>query len=230
MLSIDALYYVFLITGFTVGFGHCIGMCGPIVISFSLNLKERKMFFPHLFYNTGRITTYAVMGGTMGITGSFTVVASRIAIFQKGVLIFSGLLIIFMGILMSRWMTLGTIFNADSNLSGFISKGYRKLSEVGSVMTYFPLGMLLGLLPCGPVYTALIAAARIGMETKTSLQGFLKGMGLLVPFGIGTFPALMMVAKLADLGWLKSRAVIYKAGAVIMIVLGVYFVVKGIRY
>ncbi len=166
----------------------------------------------------------------MGITGSFTAVTSRIAVLQKAVMIFSGLLIIFMGILMSGWITLVTIFNADSNLSGFISKGYRKLSKARSVMTYFPLGMLLGLLPCGPVYTALIAAARIGMETKASLQGFLKGMGLMVAFGIGTVPALMMVAKLADFGWLKSRVVIYKAGSVIMIVLGVYFVVKGIRY
>ena len=230
MLSIDALYYIFLATGFTVGFGHCIGMCGPIVVSLSLNLKERKIFFPHFFYNAGRITTYAIMGGVMGMTGSFTAVTSRMAGFQKGALIFAGLLIIFMGMHISGWLPFSNIFKDHSNLQGFISRGYQKLARTGSVITYYPVGIVLGLLPCGPVYTALIAAARSGMEAKTAMQGFLSGMGLMISFGIGTVPALILVAKLADLGWLKSRAIIYKVGAIIMIIVGVYFVVKGIRY
>jgi sulfite exporter TauE/SafE len=49
-------------------------------------------------------------------------------------------------------------------------------------------------------------------------------------FGFGTVPALFLVAKLADLGWLKSRANIYKAGAVLMIIVGLIFVIKAIRY
>ena len=55
-------------------------------------------------------------------------------------------------------------------------------------------------------------------------------MGLMAAFGFGTVPALFLVAKLADMGWLKSRAIIYKVGAVLMILVGVLFVVKGIRY
>jgi sulfite exporter TauE/SafE len=230
MLSIDTLYYIFLTTGFTVGFGHCIGMCGPIVVSFSLNLKERRIFFPHLFYNAGRITTYAILGGVMGMTGSFTAVTSRMVGLQKGAMIFAGLLIIFMGVLMSGWIPFSTVFRDHFSPRGFISRGYQKLTQNTSVIAFYPLGILLGLLPCGPVYTALIAAARSGMEAKTAIQGFLNGMGLMISFGIGTVPALMLVAKLADLGWLKSRSIIYKVGAVIMIIVGVYFMVKGIRY
>ena len=44
MSSIEALYLTFLTTGFVVGFGHCIGMCGPIVVSFSLNLKTKGSY------------------------------------------------------------------------------------------------------------------------------------------------------------------------------------------
>ena len=230
MLSIDALFYIFFSTGFAVGLGHCIGMCGPIVVALSLNRKKRRIFALNLFYNLGRITTYAIMGGLMGISGSFTAVASRMAGLQKGVMIFAGLLIIFMGAMMSGWIPAGPIFKESPCFQGLISRGYQKLNAAGSVAAYYPLGLLLGLLPCGPVYTALIAAARIGMDSKTALQGFWGGMGLMISFGIGTVPALMLVAKLADLGWLKSRAVIYKAGAVIMIVVGVYFVVTGIQY
>ena len=65
----DPLYLIFLTTGFTVGFGHCIGMCGPLVVSLSLNLKGKHLLLPHLLYNTGRVITYTVLGGIMGATG-----------------------------------------------------------------------------------------------------------------------------------------------------------------
>ena len=90
MSSTDALYLAFLVTGFTVGLGHCIGMCGPIVVSLSLNLKERNPLLPHLLYNTGRVITYAILGGVAGTLGSFTILTSSIVSLQKGVLISAG--------------------------------------------------------------------------------------------------------------------------------------------
>ena len=57
MSPTDPLYLVSLITGFTVGFGHCVGMCGPIAVSLSLNLIGRDVLIPHVLYNTGRIVT-----------------------------------------------------------------------------------------------------------------------------------------------------------------------------
>ena len=57
MSSIESLYLLFLATGFTVGFGHCIGMCGPIVVSLSLNLGDRPVIIPLALYNLGRVTT-----------------------------------------------------------------------------------------------------------------------------------------------------------------------------
>ncbi|MFW5637482.1 MAG: sulfite exporter TauE/SafE family protein, partial [Thermodesulfobacteriota bacterium] len=39
--SFFPLSFFFLSTGFAVGFGHCIGMCGPIVVSLSLSLEDR---------------------------------------------------------------------------------------------------------------------------------------------------------------------------------------------
>jgi sulfite exporter TauE/SafE len=89
--------------------------------------------------------------------------------------------------------------------------------------------MLLGLLPCGPVYTALLAAARAGMEAQNTVEGFFIGVGLMLSFGLGTVVALLLIAKLADLGWLKRRDVIYKVSSVIMIIVGVYFVIRAIR-
>jgi hypothetical protein len=80
------------------------------------------------------------------------------------------------------------------------------------------------------VYTALIAAARAGMGAASALDGFFSGMGLMVAFGIGTVPALLLVGKLAGFGWLKSRSLIYKISSALMVLVGVYFIIQGIRY
>jgi sulfite exporter TauE/SafE len=230
MSSTDSLYLVFLTTGLTVGFGHCIGMCGPIVVSLSLNLGGKRTLVPHLLYNGGRVTTYAILGGLMGLTGSFTAVASRIAGLQKGVMIFSGILIIAMALAMSGWIPLGGIFGNGSTPQSFISRGFRRLTRSTSRVIYYPIGLLLGLLPCGPVYTALLAAAGTGIDAGAASAGFLRGLGLMTAFGLGTVPALLVIGRLAGSGWLRARAILYRTGAILMLGVGVYFVIRGIQY
>ena len=230
MSFIDPMAWVFLTTGFAVGFGHCIGMCGPIVISMSLQLKDGNTLWPHVLYNTGRVTTYSVLGGVMGVTGSFAMVTSGIADIQKGVLVFAGFLIIFMGILMTGWLKKFSCFREGSGLQSFFSKTFSRLVQSKSTLAYYPVGLLLGLLPCGPVYTVMIASARAGMEANNAVTGFMDGLVLMLAFGIGTVPALFLVGKLAGLRFFKKRELIYKTGAVIMICVGIYFVIKGIRY
>ena len=230
MLSTETIFLLYLSTGFTIGFGHCIGMCGPIVVTFSLNLKEKSILVPHLLYHLGRIITYVILGGVVAVAGSFTMVAAHIERLQKGVMVFAGALIVLLGLAMAGWLPIGRIFANHSSPGKWISKGFGRLLKVKSAIVYLPLGLLLGLLPCGPVYTALLGAARVGMEGNTIYQGMLNGMGLMAAFGMGTVPALFLVAKLADMGWLKSRAIIYKAGAVLMIVAGLIFIVKAFHF
>lgn len=230
MSSTSALVLVFFSSGFTIGFGHCIGMCGPIVVSLSLNLRGEKILPPHLFYSMGRCITYALLGGFMGVAGSFTGVVAHIAGFQKAIMILAGVLIILMGLSMGGWLVPVKIFGDDAGSAGFIPRGFKRLATVRKAPAYFPLGLLLGLLPCGPVYTALIGVSRAGMDAGTAGSAFLLGASLMFAFGAGTIPALLLVAKLVDLGRLPSRTIIYKAGAVIMILLGIYFTVLGIRY
>ena len=229
MSSTEPLYFAFLLTGFSVGFGHCIGMCGPIAVSLSLNLKGKSVLIPHLLYNAGRIATYGILGGLAGLLGSFTMLASSMASFQKGVLIFVGVLVLLMGLAMGGWIPFGRIFG-DRGGGAVFSKGFNRLSSAESSAVYLPLGLLLGLLPCGPVYTVLIASARAGMNEPTSFQGFLSGMGLMLAFGVGTIPSLLLVGKLAGLGWIKNRLLIYRISSLLMIVAGICFIIQGILY
>ena len=231
MLSIDALYLIFFTTGFTVGFGHCVGMCGPIVVSFSLNLKGKNILGSHGFYNAGRILTYAILGGLMGVAGSFTAVSAKIAGIQQGAMIATGVLIMAMGLSMGEWIPVVRSSGREGPANrGIFAKGFRRLSAAKSAYAYFPIGLLLGLLPCGPVYTALLAAAGTGIDAPSALHGFFSGAGLMVAFGLGTVPALFLVARLAGLGWFTSRRLIYRIGSVLMILVGVFYVIRGIRY
>jgi sulfite exporter TauE/SafE len=204
-------------------------MCGPIVVSFSLHLKGRSVIVPNLLYNVGRIGTYTILGGILGITGSLTSFISNIVALQKGVMIFAGLVIVGMGLAMSGWIPLKNIFG-DYRPEGLISKWFQRLSTHKSTFVYLPLGLMLGLLPCGPVYTALIAAARVGMEGEGPWQGLFAGMGLMLAFGLGTMPSLLIVGRLAGIDWIKSRQVIIKMSSLLMVVVGVYFVIRGIKY
>ncbi|MBW1983007.1 MAG: sulfite exporter TauE/SafE family protein [Deltaproteobacteria bacterium] len=228
--STETLYFVLLSTGFAVGLGHCIGMCGPIAVSLSLTLRGRNVLPAHLLYSAGRVTTYTLLGGLMGVTGSFTAVTSRIAGMQKGVMIFAGVVIVVMGLAMAGWLPGGRIFADYDGGSEVFSSVLRKSLASRSLFACLPLGLVLGLLPCGPVYTALITAARAGMEAHTTIGGAVVGGGLMFAFGLGTVPALLLVGKLADLGWLRKRRMIYSFSSFLMMAVGAYFIIRGMKY
>jgi sulfite exporter TauE/SafE len=68
------------------------------------------------------------------------------------------------------------------------------------------------------------------MEATSPWQGFFAGMGLMLAFGLGTVPALLLVGRLAGSGWFRSRHVIFKVTSLLMVIVGIYFVIRGIRY
>ena len=229
-IGIDSLFAAYLLTGVTIGFGHCIGMCGPLVISFSMALGQRDATVPHLMYHCGRILTYMVLGAAMGATGSFTIIAVHVGTLQVGAMLFAGALVIVMGLAMGEWVPQIRILNAQCTPFGPLARLFKKLSRSTSVMSYLSLGLMLGLLPCGPVYTALLGAARAGMAAPRIHQGMFTGMILMAAFGLGTVPALFIVGKAANAGWMKYRTKFNKAGALFMIVLGVYYIWGAFRY
>ena len=229
-ISFIPLFFFFLSTGFAVGFGHCIGMCGPIVVSLSLSMEDRNRLPPHLLYNSGRILTYGFLGGVLGLSGSFTGVVTHIAGIQKAVMVLTGLTIIAIGIIMAGWLPIGRLFKDAPPAGGFLCRTFRHLTTARSTGIYFPLGLLLGLLPCGPVYTALLAVIRSTMPVDNPTRAVLTGFGLMLAFGLGTVPALLLVGKLTDLGWLKYRSRIYRIGALLMVCMGIYFTYTGFRY
>jgi len=229
MLFTDPLYLVLLGSGLAVGFGHCIGMCGPVVVALSIRLSGKPDFVAHLLYNAGRLTTYMALGAVVGFFGSFAGVAAKIVGLQKVLYIASGLLICFMGLFMGGWLRFKRTISVKYQSPSIFSKGLSRFGGSGR-LTCFPLGLLWGFLPCGPVYTALVTVAGVGVQAPHAAYGTASGAFLMLAFGAGTLPAVLAVARLADLGWLKSKSRIYKIGAMLIVVAGIYILIKGLRY
>jgi hypothetical protein len=213
-------------TGLLGGFGHCIGMCGPLVASYALCGSPSTLYrslsinnlLPHLFYNIGRITTYMFIGAVMGLTGSFVNVAGRLSGFQNTVAIIAGLLMIFMGLSIAG-IAGGTAWLERHN--NFILKLAKNILQGESLWQYYPLGALFGFLPCGLSYTLFMAAAGTG--------NFLSGMFTMFFFGIGTLPALLLFGIISAYMNNRLRAWVYKAAGIIIMLTGIYFLIKGIN-
>src|SRR5260370_37068455 len=67
---------------FILGLGsslHCVQMCGPIVLAFSLPLSRPEALRAQVHYNAGRILTFAALGALAGALGGGIGLLGRMA-------------------------------------------------------------------------------------------------------------------------------------------------------
>ncbi len=221
----SAPFLAMLLAGLAGGFGHCIGMCGPVVATLTFG-ETRKGLRHHLLYNLGRVTTYTILGGAAGLSGSFLVLAASIEQLQHAIMIIAGLSIILMGLSTAEWLPLPqkNSCNPGSSVMQKIMALFKVPRSIGS---YYPMGVVLGFLPCGLTYTALLTAARSGMEANYPFAGMMQGALMMMLFGIGTVPAMLLVGKVVNTISNSMRKRFYRLASLIMIVMGMWFVARG---
>ena len=215
-----------LLSGLAGGFGHCISMCGPVVAAFTVG-ETRKGIVHHLLYNLGRVTTYTILGAMAGLSGSFLLLAASIEQFQRAIMIIAGLSIILMGLSTAEWLPLPPPKKGCNSGNLLMQKIMKLFKAPRSIGAYYPMGIVLGFLPCGLTYTALLAAARAAMEAHHPFAGMLQGAMMMMLFGIGTAPALILVGKVVNTISNRTRKWFYRMASLIMIATGVWFVLKG---
>ncbi len=221
----SAPFLAMLLAGLAGGFGHCISMCGPMLAAVTVG-ETRQGLLHHLLYNLGRVTTYTILGGIVGFSGSFLVLTASIELYQRAIMIIAGISIILMGLSTAEWLPVPqkNSCNPGSSLMQKILVLFKAPRSIGS---YYPMGIVLGFLPCGLTYTALLSAARSGMEAKDPFPGMMQGALMMMLFGIGTVPAMLLVGKVVTTLSNSMRKRFYRVASIIMIVTGVWFVVKG---
>ena len=222
MASLD-LYFAFTLG--LVGSLHCVQMCGPIVLAYSLPLASHsrgRQMAAHLSYNFGRITTYALLGAVAGSLGAAVGLVGKLSGIEHVVTIVVGILMIFAGLLMSGWIPQGRLagiftFKPASKISGAIGRLMKSPTAKSKIF----MGLLLGFLPCGLIYAALLKA----IETASPWAGALT----MFAFGVGTMGALLVVglASTALGTWLRRHS--NQLAAIGVTLMGVYLLYMGIK-
>ena len=201
-------------------------MCGPVVAAYALN-PIKKSYLPQLLYNLGRITTYSIIGGIMGLTGSFAGIITPVENFQNILMGGIGICMTVMGLVVGGWLPLNTITNKGGCTTA-VGRMVKFVSETGSAGAFFPMGLILGFIPCGLSYTAFIAAAGAGVHAGSRAEGFITGMSMLFLFGVGTLPALLLLGSILSVLGQQTRLKLYRASAFTMIVAGALFLYRAI--
>ncbi len=210
---------------FLGSFGHCVGMCGGIVLAYtSTKVDDRwtkaKQAIAHLAYSFGRITTYTLLGAIFGYLGG---VATFNNIANGTLWIVAGILMILAGLSLIGKVRFLTLIEHSFSKSRWYQESFRKLLHSRSLGSFFALGMLNGLLPCGFVYFFAITAASTGSPLWGAVVMFI--------FGISTIPALFSLGFFV--GIFKQTALrntMIKLAAVLVILYGLFTLYHGYQY
>ena len=183
---IDSGYIAVFLIGL-LGGTHCVSMCGGIVGALSVQMPGSKAtVWPiHLAYNLGRIGTYTVLGAIMGAVGTAGLLFNDVLPVQLTLYVLANLMLIALGLYLTGvTQLLAPIERAGAVLWRRIQPATRRFLPARRVSQALPLGILWGFLPCGLVYSVLTTALLSGDA--------LRGAGLMLAFGLGTLPNLML--------------------------------------
>jgi len=188
-----------LVTAFVVGLlggTHCVGMCGGIVGTLTLGLPvDRRsglfgVFLYQLAYNGGRIAGYAVGGGLMGGVGTLIHEVMPLQYAQRALFALAAFFMILLGLYLGGWWRgLAVVERLGEVLWRRIEPFGRRLLPISSPFQAIGVGFVWAWIPCGLVYSVLVWAVSAGNAAHGAL--------LMIAFGLGTLPNLLVMGMLA---------------------------------
>ncbi len=193
-----ALIFSLISLGFFGGFSHCIGMCGPFVLTqVSNNLQKIPL---EKFSNFQRLKNFALLPYHLGRISTYSFIGFLSSFFAKNIADFFHFRILSAAILFLAALFFLNVFFEKKLLrfkSPFLEIAAlffpKKFSQKINFLFQNPrgfrgyfLGIILGFIPCGLLYGAFLIAAAIS-------NPFLAAAGMFF-FGLATFPALFFTA------------------------------------
>jgi len=207
----DSIYVTGLVVGLLGGV-HCLGMCGGVVGGLTFSLESRiqtswlRMMPFQLLYNLGRISSYMIIGAIFGALGSGIGSLATFLPAQQFLQVIAGLFMIALGLYLGGWwFGVVKIEKIGQSLWVKLAPYAKKMTPVRHYYQAWLYGLIWGWLPCGLVYSMLIMAMTAGSA--------LNGAALMLAFGLGTLPNLMLMGvfafyftRLARMVWVKRLA------------------------
>lgn len=197
---------------------HCVAMCGGINLSQCIPQAAAEepgklaALRPSFLYNLGRVISYTVVGAIVGALGS---VISLTGAFKGVVQLLAGVFMVIMGLNM-----LG-IFPFLRKLTPRMPKAFARGINKQKAGSNSPLyvGLLNGLMPCGPLQAMQIYA----LSTASPLTGALS----MLLFSLGTVPLMFGLGALSSVLSKRFTRKVMTVGAVLVVVLGMSMFTQG---
>lgn len=194
-----ALFLVGLLTSV-----HCIAMCGGLNLAQCMRNEDRRPLRGSLLYNLGRLCSYTLIGGLLGLIGEKAAVTLQL---RGAIGLFAGALMLLMGACMLGGFSLPSL-----RLPGALQRGLASLRRHGS----FSIGLANGLMPCGPLQSMQLYAIASGSLLTGAMSMFF--------FCLGTIPLVLLFGTAA--GALKAgrRRVMLQLGSALLVLIGLFTV------
>jgi sulfite exporter TauE/SafE len=211
----------YLLASISLGFlgsFHCVGMCGPIALALPVHQKTKSQKITSILaYNAGRILTYSLLGMLFGIIGqSFALFG-----YQQKLSVLLGTLIL-LGLLIPKRLVSHIDFTKKTyHLLNGLKASIARLFQQRGIRSFFSIGLLNGLLPCGLVYMGVAGALATGHVFK--------GMLFMAFFGAGTLPLMFSISYTSHLLNTKTRHIIHKAVPVFTGMMAVLLILRGLN-
>jgi len=207
-MSFSVLFVIGILTSV-----HCVAMCGGINLSQCVPQKSESTdkggvnnLMPSILYNAGRVVSYTIIGGVVGALGSVVSFSGP----AKGIVaIGASIFMIIMGINMLN------IFPGLRKFNPRMPKIFARLigKEKGASKNRpFYVGLLNGLMPCGPLQAMQLYALSTGDPIKGALS--------MLVFSLGTVPLMFGLGALSSFLSKQFTAKMMQVSAVLVIVLG----------
>ncbi|MNK78301.1 Cytochrome C biogenesis protein transmembrane region [compost metagenome] len=195
-------------TGF-LGSAHCVGMCGPLVASCARAGGLQGSLARQATFHSGRLTGYAALGALAGIIGSFFRMEGPWALLSVIAGILAGFVMV--GLALEQLNILPKLGLRPPSLP------IAKLLANPRPWASFPVGLALGLMPCGMLYAVVAYAAATGSPLKGALVMALFWLGNLLP--------LVAFGLASQFAWGRLRGHAAKFAAIAILILGVHTIV-----
>ena len=204
--------------------GHCIGMCGGFILTYTTaKIKPQQTKLSqgtyHFLYNIGRVCSYTLLGALFGYFGSLWDVTplSRAILFAV-----AGFLMVLMGLSFAGKLKFLSRIEYPISKHAWFKKVFTSQLNSVSPKSFFMLGMLNGLVPCGLVYTMLV--------TATTTESLLLGAMVMFIFGIFTIPALFSFAFIIGLfSQNRFRQTMIQLASITIIIFGFWTLFKAYK-
>jgi uncharacterized protein len=202
--------------------GHCIGMCGGFIVTYTTaKIKPEQNKFTqstyHLFYNLGRVATYVTLGALFGYFGSLWDISPLARAIMFAI---AGVMMILMGLSFAGKLKFLTSIEYPITRHSWFKKIFTSQLKSAKPSSFFTLGLLNGLFPCGLVYTMLV--------TATTTQSALWGAIVMAIFGLFTIPSLFSLAFAVGLfSQTRFRSLMIQFAAITIIVFGGWTLMKA---